>query len=94
MSRIASQLKVAASIAVAVLIVTAGDGVLADPCVQNCRAQHNACRMATKLLSSPSCDAQLQACIGQCFAGARRAPPGEMREPRGPVDLRDLRGRR
>ncbi len=43
----------------------------ADPCAEGCRSQHNACRMAAKLLFSARCDALLQGCIGQCFAAAR-----------------------
>jgi hypothetical protein len=36
-----------------------------DSCAANCRAQHNQCRIATK--GSPSCDAQLQACMQRCI---------------------------
>jgi hypothetical protein len=36
-----------------------------DGCAANCRAQHNQCRIATK--GSPSCDAQLQACMQRCI---------------------------
>jgi hypothetical protein len=44
--------------------------------------------MAAKLLFSARCDAQLQGCIGQCFAAARMNRG--LREGR---DLRDLRDR-
>jgi hypothetical protein len=39
--------------------------VAQDGCAANCRAQHNQCRIATK--GSPSCDAQLQACMQRCI---------------------------
>jgi len=57
----------------------------ADPCAEACRSQHNACRMAAKLLFSSHCDAQLQSCITQCFSGAR------MREGRDGHNLREGR---
>jgi hypothetical protein len=38
----------------------------ADQCVAECRNAHNQCRVAAKALSSPQCDAQLQACIDRC----------------------------
>lgn len=59
----------------------------ADPCAQACRSQHNACRMAAKLLFSARCDAQLQGCISQCFTANR--PNRVPREDRGPPDFRD-----
>lgn len=43
-------------------------GAKADNCVQQCRAQHNACRMASKLLSSAACDSQLQSCVSRCMS--------------------------
>ena len=72
----------------------------ADPCAEACRSQHNACRMAAKLLFSSHCDAQLQSCITQCFAGARsrdrdnRGRPQDIRarEPRGMNDPRGQGG--
>jgi hypothetical protein len=88
MSRVASLLTRLASAATAVfagLTIACTDVARADPCVEQCRGQHNACRMATKLLSSPRCDAQLQACISQCFVGGRMN--------RGARDRRDMRGR-
>ncbi len=36
----------------------------ANQCVQQCRAAHNQCRIATK--GSPSCDGQLQSCMDRC----------------------------
>lgn len=36
----------------------------ADQCVQQCRSDHNQCRIKTK--GSPSCDSQLQACMDSC----------------------------
>lgn len=77
-------------VAVAILFAFAVPAAKADPCAQNCRSEHNTCRMAAKLLFSARCDAQLQACISQCFAANRlkRMP----REDRGPPDLRDRRG--
>lgn len=41
----------------------------ADQCVSQCRAAHNQCRIAAKAVSSPQCDAQLQACIERCGKG-------------------------
>lgn len=35
-----------------------------NQCAAQCYAQHNQCRMATK--GSPSCDAQLTACLRGC----------------------------
>ncbi len=72
----------------------------ADPCAAACRSQHNSCRMSAKLLYASHCDAQLQSCITQCFAGARgsrnsrEGRPHDMRdrEPRGIGEPRDLRG--
>jgi hypothetical protein len=73
----------------------------ADPCVQGCRGQHNACRMATKLLMAPACDAQLQNCMVGCFAAARGGRDRDFRGDRGgfPHDRgfpgdRDFRGGR
>ena len=37
-----------------------------DQCVQQCRNDHNQCRIKTK--GSPSCDSQLQACMDSCRA--------------------------
>lgn len=49
-------------------VLTIGDATIehaqADQCVQQCRNAHNQCRIATK--GSPSCDAQLQACMDGC----------------------------
>lgn len=73
-----------AAVAGVVLLAAATGRAYADPCVQGCRGAHNACRMATKLLSSPLCDAQLQACIGGCFASGRFARD---RDLHGPPDL-------
>jgi hypothetical protein len=39
--------------------------VAQDSCTSSCRAQWNQCRIATK--GSPSCDAQLQACMRGCL---------------------------
>ncbi|MBN9247890.1 MAG: hypothetical protein J0I81_10665 [Hyphomicrobium sp.] len=63
----------------------------ADPCAEACRSQHNACRMAAKLLFSSHCDAQLQSCITQCFSGARMREGRDVRTPREgrPPDMRD-----
>jgi hypothetical protein len=78
----------AGAVTAALFVLTAGfsETARADPCVEQCRGQHNACRMATKLLSTPRCDAQLQSCISQCFVGGRLN--------RGPREHRDMRGRR
>ncbi|MBA2126865.1 hypothetical protein DLM45_11640 [Hyphomicrobium methylovorum] len=79
-----------AAIFIAFLAVGWSASAHSDPCVQQCRAQHNDCRMATKLLSSPRCDAQLQSCISRCFAAHRERPAmrGQPHErggpPRGP----------
>lgn len=73
-----------------VIFAFAGGTAKADPCAIACRSQHNACRMAAKLLYSPRCDAQLQACISQCFA-AGRFKRG-IREGRGPSEFGDHRG--
>lgn len=48
------------------LVVSPAEVANADECVKHCRAQHNACRMRAKLLSSAACDAQLQSCISRC----------------------------
>lgn len=37
-----------------------------DSCIAQCRSAHNQCRLAAKSVSSPQCDAQLQACIERC----------------------------
>lgn len=79
-----------AVLAVLIFFAFAGNAAKADPCAIACRSQHNACRMATKLLYTPRCDAQLQACISQCFS-AGRFNRG-IREGRGPDDFRDRRG--
>jgi len=83
MSRVASLLKRASGAAVSGLVMLAAFGASnanADPCVDGCRGDHNSCRMTTKLLSSPRCDAQLQSCITRCF---RRSGPSSRREPMG-----------
>lgn len=77
-------------LAVLIFFAFAGDPAKADPCATACRSQHNACRMATKLLYTPRCDAQLQACISQCFA-AGRFNRG-VREGRGPEEFGDRHG--
>jgi hypothetical protein len=49
-------------------LFTVGDATLelaqADQCVQQCRSDHNQCRISKK--GSPSCDSQLQACMDSC----------------------------
>jgi hypothetical protein len=40
-----------------------------DQCESQCRAAHSQCRVADKSLSSPKCDAQLQACLDSCGKG-------------------------
>ncbi|MFT3732030.1 MAG: hypothetical protein QM780_11525 [Hyphomicrobium sp.] len=84
----------AALLAVGILFAVAVSPALADPCAIACRSQHNACRMAAKLLFTPRCDAQLQACISQCFAAGRfNRGAREDREPREFRDRdRDRRG--
>lgn len=37
-----------------------------DGCIAQCRSAHNQCRLAAKSVSSPQCDAQLQACMERC----------------------------
>ena len=70
----------------------------ADPCAAACRSQHNSCRMSAKLLFASHCDAQLQSCITQCFAGARGSrgregrPDVRERELRSPGEPREMRG--
>lgn len=89
------------------MLVTSG-AAFADPCAQGCRSQHNACRMNTKLLYAPRCDAALQSCLSGCFAQDRERvrdrnvrPPHEFRGPpefrrapefRGPQEGRPPRG--
>lgn len=94
MSRVASQSERLAPAAVAAMLLWAGASgmAVADACVQACRADHNACRMAAKLLLSARCDNQLQSCISQCFASSQYGR--EPRDVRPPRDLRDLRGPR
>lgn len=90
-SRLASVRIGGTAILAALIIVACSANVAnADPCAIACRSQHNACRMATKLLYTPRCDAQLQACISQCFAAARFNRGAH--EGRGPDDFRDRRG--
>jgi hypothetical protein len=38
---------------------------LANSCTQNCRRQHNQCRIRTK--GSSRCDAQLRRCLRRCL---------------------------
>ncbi len=66
---------------------------MADPCADTCRGQHNACRMAAKLLYPARCDAQLQSCISQCFAAGRFKRDREGRDHRGGEfgERRDMR---
>jgi hypothetical protein len=40
--------------------------VAQDSCSAACRTAHSQCRIATK--GSPSCDAQLMACLQRCIA--------------------------
>ena len=81
MSRVAWLFKHVSAAAVCGLVALAASAAAhADPCVQECRGQHNACRMTTKMLSSPGCDAQLQSCITRCF---HRGGPSMGREPPG-----------
>ncbi|MET0408364.1 MAG: hypothetical protein ABW006_08350 [Hyphomicrobium sp.] len=83
-------------VVLAALTVAAGPAA-ADPCAVTCRSQHNNCRMTAKLLYSPRCDDQLQACISQCFSAGRfnrdaigeRGRGGEFRERRGPPEMRE-----
>ena len=42
------------------------EGAAANPCADQCRAQHNQCRISTK--GSPSCDAALTSCLQSCQA--------------------------
>ncbi len=52
--------------AAAALLSGSGAGTAeANSCTAQCRAAHNQCRIATK--GSPSCDAQLQACLSRCL---------------------------
>ena len=37
-----------------------------EPCADQCRTGHNACRLQTK--GAPKCDAQFNACVQQCIA--------------------------
>jgi hypothetical protein len=57
---------VLACIGLIALFAAPSEPANADDCVKRCRAQHNSCRMAAKLLSSAQCDSQLQACISRC----------------------------
>ncbi len=75
---------------IAFLLAFAVPSAKADSCAAACRSQHNACRMAAKLLYSARCDAQLQACISQCFAANRFNR--DAREGRDSRDFRDRRG--
>ena len=47
-----------ALLAVLALSAFAVGGAVAEPCAENCRSQHNSCRMAAKLLFSARCDAR------------------------------------
>lgn len=55
---------VAAGTGLAALVAASGP-VDANACAASCRAQHNQCRIKSK--GSPSCDAQLQACLQGCL---------------------------
>jgi hypothetical protein len=52
----------------AVVAITFPNVVMAnrEGCVAQCRSAHNQCRIAAKAVSSPQCDAQLQACLERC----------------------------
>ncbi len=84
-----------ASLAVLAMSAFAAQSAHADPCAEACRSQHNSCRMAAKLLFSAHCDAQLQSCITQCFAGARVRDGRDNRDGRNPREGRppDMRDR-
>jgi hypothetical protein len=43
----------------------------AEPCADQCRAQHNQCRLQTK--GAPQCDAQFNACVQSCLATLAKA---------------------
>lgn len=60
--------------AVTLLLVTSGSvpicsldapAAYANSCTQNCRRQHNSCRISTK--GSRRCDAQLRSCLRRCL---------------------------
>lgn len=61
--------KIAATFAISamlpVIVLAAPELVAANACAGNCRDAHNQCRIRTK--NSPSCDAQLQACLQGCL---------------------------
>jgi hypothetical protein len=40
-------------------------------CEQQCRSEHNQCRLAAKTLSAPQCDSQLNACLASCRGSKR-----------------------
>ncbi len=40
-------------------------------CEQQCRSDHNQCRLAAKTLSAPQCDSQLNACLSSCRGSKR-----------------------
>jgi len=52
------------------MLVTGVLAARADDCAGQCRAHHNQCRIQTK--GSPSCDAQLQACLQSCLKPAKK----------------------
>jgi hypothetical protein len=65
MSRIIIMLALlVASAAGAGLVSMSSNEAVANSCAASCHAGHNQCRIATK--GSPSCDAQLTACLRGC----------------------------
>jgi hypothetical protein len=55
---------VAVGLAAGLALVSGCAEAQGNACAAQCYAQHNQCRMATK--GSPSCDAQLTACLRGC----------------------------
>jgi hypothetical protein len=70
------------------MLAAVSGSAVADPCAEGCRAQHNACRMNTKLLYSPRCDSALQSCLSGCFAQNRFRNREREREVHAPKELR------
>lgn len=63
-TKLVAQLRLALALGGLGLVLAATEAG-ANSCQQSCRAAWNQCRIATK--GSPSCDAQLQACMASCL---------------------------
>lgn len=63
----------ALALACAVVLTGSVEAADAEQCASTCRAAHNQCRIQSK--GAPACDTQLAACIRNCGAAQKAAPP-------------------